>query len=109
MWAGKQKAVEAKQEAVQALCARDLAVFKELDSQWYQNDQQYKVLSNSLPPSLLPPASVPCPSLPAPCMQRRLAWCMWEHALGGAAKAADAEGEQQRSLQETALTARALG
>ncbi len=104
MWADKQKAVEAKQEAVQALCARELAAFKELDSKWYQNDQQYKVLSNSPPPSL--PPSVPCPSLPAPCMQRRLAWCMWEHALGGAG--GYAEGEQQRSLQETALTVRAL-
>ena len=62
MWADKQKAVEAKQEAVQALCARELAAFKELDSQWYQNDQQYKVLPNSLPlpPSLCPLSLLAC-------------------------------------------------
>ncbi len=35
--------MEKEQEAVQALCERQLALFKEREAQWYQNDQQYKV------------------------------------------------------------------
>jgi hypothetical protein len=110
------QALEKEQETVWSLCAGELAVFKEQDPQWYQNDPQYQVLPPSLSPFLRPslcPSSLHACTVNAEAVNAEAACKMHVGAWGvGRTSEGDrgltkAEGDQL-DPQETLVSDRAL-